>query len=119
MEEKKEIVTTRYNEMSVVTQTHGEIDKLRMFRGRAVVDTTYNSTIIIENAPRGPRSSEVWRTLHGRVVRRPDGLYTLTVRFSAAEKYIQPALVAEVREVVNVVIEDYVMQQCKMKGGLK
>lgn len=90
--------------------------KLLTMRGRADARTMCGKMLLIsqeselifqENAPRGPRSREVFRTLHTRCVRRPDGDYTLTFRFKAGMPYMRATLIAELRESLEKVELNY------------
>lgn len=78
----------------------------RILRGRALYNDCENEMTFVENAPRGARSVEVGRTVHGRCVRRPDGLYTFTLRIDADMKYLRANLVAEANEIANVIEKD-------------
>ena len=105
MEEK--FTTERLPDMTVVMQTNEPIGKLAFRSGRACLDKDDKRMTFVETPKRGPRSIEVGRTPHSRFVRRPDGLYTLTVRFSPAEKFILAALQAEIRDVVKAAQYDH------------
>lgn len=78
----------------------------RLLRGRAVVTAEEAEMTFVENEPRGARSKEVARGAHYRMVRRPDGNYTLTIRFAVGEKYLTPVLQAEARDAVMKAIDD-------------
>ena len=54
-----------------------------------------------QNRPRGPRSIEMMRTPHSRLVRRPDGDFTLTFHFSKEEYAVGPQLLEELQKVVD------------------
>lgn len=61
----------------------------------------------VENTPRGARSKEVMRTPHARMVRRPDGLYTVTFScLEAGEANLREQMLAEVRKLVTFMGED-------------
>lgn len=66
----------------------------------------------VQNLPRGPRSIEVARGVHCRIVRRPDGKFTATFRFDIEEKYIGSTLTAELRNIL-IKAQDY---HLKMKA---
>ena len=91
----------RHADMSVDLYTLDEKPELQLLRGRALKEFAF-----VQNAPRGPRSVEVGRTLHVRYVRRPDGGYTATVRFEGDESQLREKLLSEVREMVTMVGED-------------
>lgn len=88
-----------------------------LLRGRAVLNEEDKNFTFIQNDPRGPRSVEVGRSDHSRMVRRPDGNYTLTFRFSAGEKFLREQLISEIREIVKIAEEDKKLQD--KKGGKK
>lgn len=92
-----------------------EVEK-RLLRGRVLLDSDENSLLFAQNDPRGPRSAEVFRSAHGRLVRRPDGRYTLT--FSAMEgdeKQLRMKLLAEIRENMDKIEDDMKRQLQKQK----
>ena len=113
--EEKERHTERLSDMSVVMQTIEEKPELSFVRGKACLDKADKRMTFVENAPRGARSVEVARQPHSRVVRRPDGLYTLTLRFGAGERYLKSVLQSEVRNIVDAVALDYEKQNRKEK----
>lgn len=78
----------------------------RAFGAKVVILPEDSETWITENKPRGPSSKEVGRSIHGRMVRRLDGRYTLTFRFDADEKVLREQLLAEMRNMATVAIED-------------
>lgn len=90
---------------------------MRVMRGKALLDSGDKRLTFIENTSRGPRSVEVGRTLHSRYVRRPDGLYTITLRVNADTKYLTETLVSEIREVSKVIAEDRTVQKKFLKDG--
>lgn len=88
-----------------VFSTLDDVDK-RLIRGRAIVDNEDSRVTIVQNEPRGPRSKEIGRTLHARVVRRPDGGYTATFRCRPKEKWRVEMLINEAREVGKIIGND-------------
>lgn len=88
-----------------VFSTLDDVDR-RLIRGRAIVDNEDSRVTIVQNEPRGPRSKEIGRTLHARVVRRPDGGYTATFRCRAKEKWRVEMLINEAREVGKIIAGD-------------
>lgn len=84
---------------------------MRVMRGKALLDDEAMDFKFVENAPRGPRSVEVGRTVHSRFVRRPDGLYTVTFRCDASTKYLRETLTAEVAEIVKMITADKKAQE--------
>lgn len=79
---------------------------LTVLRGKAVLNEEGRHMIFMQNEPRGPRSREIYRAGHGILRRRPDGGYTITVRFGAEEKMLLPTIVAEARNMVKEAIKD-------------
>ena len=77
-----------------------------VLRGKVLLNEEEERLSFVQNEPRGPRSVEVGRGEHSRIVRRPDGLYTLTLRFDVKEKYVREAMIAEVRNAVNMALEE-------------
>lgn len=88
-----------------VFSTLDDVDK-RLIRGRAIVDNEDSRVTIVQNEQRGPRSKEIFRTLHARVVRRPDGGYTATFRCEPREKWRTEMLINEAREIGKIIGED-------------
>lgn len=88
----------RIPNMTVGMQSQEDCN-LQVLQGRAILNEADKTFLFLQNTPRGPRSAEVMRTRHGRLVRRPDGDYTLTFRFSANEVDLQTTLVGEMIDV--------------------
>lgn len=88
-----------------VFSTLDDVDR-RLIRGRAIVDNEESRVTIVQNVPRGPRSKEIGRTLHARVVRRPDGGYTATFRCEPREKWRTEMLINEAREIGRIIGKD-------------
>lgn len=112
-----------------VFSTLDDVDK-RLIRGRAIVDNDDSRVTIVQNEPRGPRSKEIGRTFHARVVRRPDGGYTATFRCQPGEKWRTEMLINESREIGKIIGNDEVRlaneskqagenKKTKKKGGEK
>ncbi|MCR4812447.1 MAG: hypothetical protein K5867_07675 [Bacteroidales bacterium] len=70
-------------------------------RGKGMYNRWDKEFLFIQDGPSGPRSKELMRTAHSRLVRRPDGLYTLTFRFSDEEHGIMKSLVNEMKEIAK------------------
>lgn len=108
-------VYSKMTDMSVEMQT--QTDKnMQVLRGKALLNENESRLSFVQNPPRGPRSVEISRTAHSRMVRRPDGLYTVTFRFDADEKMVLPALIAEVRSIVKRSQADRQVMKDKQKG---
>lgn len=87
-----------------------EIEK-RLLSGRALLNCEKGEFVFAQNAPRGPRSTEIGRTPHARFIRRPDGRYTITFScMDAEERNLREQLLAEVRTICTVMQSD--RQKC-------
>ncbi|MBO4751122.1 MAG: hypothetical protein J5526_00020 [Bacteroidales bacterium] len=84
--------------MTVGMKVQDNYDMMTL-RGRVIINETESSVLFVQNPPRGPQSVEVLRTPHSRLVRRPDGKYTLTFRYSADEPRVLAKLVMEMRNI--------------------
>lgn len=107
--ETQEFNYARLTGMSVEMQTQ-EQRNMVLLRGKALLNEEESRLTFIQNTPRGARSVEVGRSGHSRIVRRPDGLYTLTFRFDVKEKFLKESLLAEIREVVKLAEADKKVQ---------
>lgn len=102
-------------DMSVDMYTVDADPENKLLRGRALLNPQKKEFAFVQNTPRGPRSVEVGRTLHSRYVCRPDGGYTVTVRFGAEEKNIREQLLAETRQIVSSVQEHFKVAETRRK----
>ena len=97
-------MTTLFNhiltEMTVALQSQENYDQ-QVLCGKVFVNEKEHQVSFTQNKPRGPRSREVMRTPHSRLVRRPDGRFTLSFRFSKEELEIGPQLLREMKAVVE------------------
>lgn len=109
---------TSMPDMSVDMYTVDADPENKLLRGRALLNPQKKEFAFVQNTPRGPRSVEVGRTLHSRYVCRPDGDYTVTVRFGAEEKNILEQLLSETRQIVSSVQEHYKSAEAKRKKKL-
>lgn len=107
--ETQEFNYARLTGMSVEMQTQKQRNMV-LLRGKALLNEDESRLTFIQNTPRGARSVEVGRSGHSRIVRRPDGLYTLTFRFDVKEKFLKESLLAEIREVVKLAEADKKVQ---------
>lgn len=113
MDSTKEFTYSKLTDMSVELQSQ-EQRNMVLLRGKAVLNETEKRFTFLQNPPRGKNSVEVGRTSHGRMVRRNDGLYTLTFRMiNIDEKYIGESLLAEVRNIVKLAKTDAETQKAK------
>lgn len=95
-----------------------EVEK-RLLRGRVLLDSDEKTMLFAQNEPRTKFSKEVMRTGHGRLVRRPDGLYTFTFsKVDGGERGIRMTLLAELRNAADAIEADMKKQKAK-KGGSK
>ena len=116
--ENSDFVFSKLKNMTVSMQTQESKD-MTILRGKALLNECDKRLTFIQNKPRGKRSVEIGRSDHSRIVRRPDGLYTLTFRFDAKERYLKELLLSEIRNVVKMAVADLKKQSEKTKkeGG--
>ena len=88
------------NNMTVNLQSQENFNQ-QVLNGKLFVNTQKRQASFTQNRPRGPRSVEVMRTPHARLVRRPDGNYTLTFRFTKEEYGVGPQMLDELQKVVD------------------
>lgn len=124
MEQKKKgnsgsPVYTRIPEINVDMYTQSELEGYKLLRGRCLLNQKKGELSFVQNEPRGPRSVEIGRTLHSRMVRRPDGEYTITFRTAATERHLKEQMISEVRDVVKAIVGDYDKQLMKAKAKEK
>ena len=110
---------TNMPNMSVDMYTVDAAPENKLLRGRALLNPHKKEFAFVQNTPRGPRSVEVGRTLHSRFVCRPDGDYTVTIRFGAEEKNIREQLLAETRQIVSSVQEHFKVSEAQRKKEKK
>lgn len=108
----------KYSDYSLEMMTEAN-SNMNVLRGKGLLNVQESRFTFVQNAPRGPRSVEVGRTAHSRFVRRPDGMYTATIRFDASDKYIVAALIAEVRAIARAAQADWEVQKAKVKEEKK
>lgn len=97
----------RVKDICVDLYTQEEEVERRLLSGRALLNCEKGEFIFAQNAPRGPRSTEIGRTPHARFIRRPDGRYTITFScMDAEEKNLREQLLAEVRTICTVMQSD-------------
>lgn len=104
----------KYSDYSLEMMAQEE-PNMNVLRGKGLLNVQESRFTFVQNAPRGPRSVEVGRTAHARFVRRPDGMYTATIRFDASDKYIAAALIAEVRSIAKTAQADWEAQKARAK----
>lgn len=116
--ENSDFVISKLKHMTVSMKTQVQKD-MTILRGKALLNECEQRLTFIQNKPRGKRSVEIGRSDHSRIVRRPDGLYTLTFRFDAKERYLKELLLSEIRNVVKMAEADLKKQseKTKKKGG--
>ena len=76
---------------------------LQVLHGKVLLNEEESRLLFMQNTPRGPRSSEVMRTAHSRLVQTPQGNYTLTFRFSRMESLLASKLIEEMVKVCNTI----------------
>lgn len=91
---------TKLTDMTVGMQSQ-EDRNLQVLHGKALLNEKENRMLFIQNKPRGPRSREVMRTAHSRLVVTPRGNYTLTFRFSPNESDLQSILMSEMEKITD------------------
>lgn len=97
----------RVKDVCVDLYTQEEEVEKRLLSGRALLNCEKGEFIFAQNAPRGPRSTEIGRTPHARFIRRPDGRYTITFScMDAEERNLREQLLAEVRTICTVMQSD-------------
>lgn len=110
----------QYKDFNVDLYVHDEQVENKMLRGRGLVNPLKAEFLFIENRKPQYRSKELGRTMHGRFIRTGIGNYTLTLRFSLAEKLIGSQLLSEVRNVITMAEKDhkeFVNQQKLKENG--
>ena len=80
-------------------------DNLSSKRGKAFVNVKDKELVFIQDEPRGERSHEVGRSLHGRMRLKPDGKYGLNFTFAMDEKSIKESLLIELRNLIKAEVE--------------
>ena len=87
--------------MTMFIETEKENIHLQPMNGRMLVNTVERCSLFVPNKPRGPRSVEIMRTNHARMVRRPNGKYSISIQFSPEEFHISEQLMLEIGTLVN------------------
>ena len=87
-------------EMTVTLKSQEDYN-LQVLRGKVVVNEEDHSLMFEQNASRGPRSAEVMRTPHSRLVRQPNGTLSLRFRFSDQEPGIGLQLLRELKAILS------------------
>lgn len=110
----------KWSDMAVELQHRQEVNPdMHVLNGKGLLNQHESRFTFIQNEPRGPRSVEVGRTKHCRIVRRPDGKYTATLRFGAGEQQLLAALLAEIRRVTKMAQEDMETQDAEAKAAAR
>lgn len=111
------ISTTHIDGIHVKMYTREPEVEKRLLRGRVLLDTDEKSLFFAQNERRKNYSKEIMRTDHGRLVRRPDGLYTYTFScLNADEPRLQELLLAELRNASRKIKEDRKKMASAEKG---
>ncbi len=74
---------------------------LQVLHGKVILNEEESHLLFMQNTPRGPRSQEVMRTAHSRLVQTPQGGYTLTFRFSPNEGDLKKMLLEEMARIIE------------------
>mgnify|MGYP003390391366 FL=1 len=107
MESQINIHSHHAEKVEVTMYTSVEEVEKRLLRGRVLLDSDRGELMFAQNEPRLHRSKEVMRTEHGRLVRRPDGLYTFTFsKVDVKTKFLRELLLTEVRQAATAMVED-------------
>ena len=77
---------------------------LQVLHGKAILNEDDRSFLFFQNSPRGPRSNELFRTRHSRLVQTPKCTFTLTFRFSYNEKNLQSSLMSEMESIISNIL---------------
>ena len=107
--ETEKFTYAKYDAIALEMQSQSERD-MKILHGKALLNEQAARLTFIQNPKRGRRSTEVHRSPQGRMVRRPDGGYTFTLRFQVGEKYLRETLISEVRNAVNTATNDNKLQ---------
>lgn len=111
---RKTPVYKRMKDICVDMYTQEEAVEKRILHGRALLNTEKGEFMFAQNEPRKKRSKEIGRFGFGRLVRRPDGLYTLSfTAMDGGTRNLREILLAAVREAMKRVEED--MNEIKRK----
>lgn len=97
----------RIPNMTVGMQSQEERN-LQVLHGKVILNEEDKSFLFIQRSPRGHRSTELFRTRHSRLVRTPQGTFTLTFRFSPDEEDIQVKLICEMADVCKTTESDFI-----------
>lgn len=76
---------------------------LQVLHGKVLLNEAESRLLFMQNSPRGPRSQEVMRTAHSRLVLTPQGNYTLTFRISRLEAILASRLIDEMVKVCDTI----------------
>lgn len=95
----------KYNAMEVSVFAIEEEIANKILRGRVLIDPSDSRCTVVQNTPRGARSREIGRTMHARIVERPDGDFTITFRIPRNEKFKRETLIVESRTLAKIMNE--------------
>ena len=97
----------RIPNMTVGMQSQ-EDRNLQVLPGKVILNEEDKSLLFIQNKKRGPRSTELMRTRHSRLVRTPKGTFTLTFRFSPDEENLRDKLAKEMDDVCQTTEKEFI-----------
>ena len=110
-----EIIPEKLQDYNVTLHKRQEELDRQIVGGKLLLWKASKEVTFVQNAPRGARSVEIHRTAHARLVRLKDGRYSVRLRFAANERQVGYQLIAEMREINKVALEDEESQQRKKK----
>lgn len=94
-----------YSYRSIPNMTVGmqsqEDRNLQVLHGKVLLNEEESRLLFMQNTPRGPRSTELFRTRHSRLVLNPKGTFTLTFRFSPDEDNLPSSLMSEMETITT------------------
>lgn len=102
----KHFTYKRIPDMTVGMQSQEDCN-LQVLHGKVILNEDDKSLLFIQHKERGPRSIELFRTRHSRLVRTPQGNFTLTFRFSPDEDAIQAKLIGEMVDVCKTTENEF------------
>lgn len=114
----KDIFTYRSIPNMTVGMQSQQDRNLQLLRGKVLLNEAESRLLFVQNKPRGPRSKEVMRTQHSRLVMTPQGSFTLTFRFSPLERDLRKSLVDEMMAICTAQENGIVNNQQRKENTL-
>lgn len=120
MNDKEPIKSVFVPKIDIRMYTREEEVEKRLLRGRVLLDSDEGTMLFAQNEKRTRYSKELMRTDHGRLVRRPDGLYTYTFSMlNIEETALGEQLLSEVRSATRKMKDDHKKQVALSKKEVK